>query len=151
MSRFKKFLALSGADKITFVVAVCGLPGVYLNLRRFGFKNYLARLQHIPLAEIPPDIETSSVPAQISYLVNAAARLLFRREACLERSILLWSLLRRRGIESELKIGVANEDSSMRAHAWVEIDGAPINEQPQLREQFTAFDSAFTREYRDFS
>ena len=151
MTRFKKFWALSGADKMTLMVAFCGLPGVYLNLRRFGFKNYLARLQHIPLAEIPPDIETSSVPAQISYLVNAAARLLFRREACLERSILLWLLLRRRGIESELKIGVANEDSSMRAHAWVEIDGDPINEQPQLREQFTAFDSSFTGEYRDFS
>ena len=151
MTRFKKFWALSGADKITFMVALCGLPGVYLNLRRFGFKNYLARLQHIPLAAMPPDIETSSVPAQISYLVNSAARLLFRREACLERSILLWSLLRRRGIESELKIGVAAEDGTMRAHAWVEIDGEAVNEQPLVNEKFAAFDSTFTAEYRDFS
>ena len=151
MSRFKKFLVLSGADKITFMVALCGLPGVYLNLRRFGFKNYLARLQHIPLAAVPPDIETSSVPAQISYLVNSAARLLFRREACLERSILLWSLLRRRGIESELKIGVVTEDSTMRAHAWIEIDGEPINEPPDTNQRFTAFESSFTPDYSDFS
>lgn len=151
MSRFKKFWALSGAEKITFMVALCGLPGVYLNLRLFGFKNYLTRLQHIPLAAIPPGIETASVPARISYLVNGAARLLFRREACLERSLLLWTLLRRRGIESELKIGVATEESTMRAHAWVEIDGEPINEQPQISEKFAAFDSTFTGEYRDFS
>ena len=150
MSRLKKFWALSGAEKITFMVALCGLPGVYLNLRRFGFKNYLARLQHVPLAATPPDIDTSSVPAQISYLVNGAARLLFRREACLERSILLWSLLRRRGIESELKIGVATGDSGMRAHAWVEIDGEPINEQPKINEKFAAFNSSFTGDFRDF-
>jgi len=151
MSRFKKFWTLSGSDKITFMVALCGLPGVYLNLRRFGFKNYLARLQHISLAAIAPDIETSSGPAQISYLINGAARLLFRREACLERSILLWSLLRRRGIESELRIGVATEDGTIRAHAWVEIDGEPINEQPQTNKKFAAFDSSFTANYKDFS
>lgn len=150
MSRLKKFLTLSAAEKKIFLKAVFGLPIVSLKLRLFGFKNYLSRLQQTPLAAPHSETDPSTYPDQASRMVNAAARLVFGREACLERSIMLWSLLRRRGIESELKIGVATEDSGMRAHAWVEIDGEPINEKPQLNDKFTSFNSSFTVEYRDF-
>lgn len=151
MSRFKKFLALSVTEKKIFLAALCSLPMVFLKLRLFGFKGTLSRLQQIPVAVHFSDIEPAAHPAQISYLVNGAARLLFRREACLERSIMLWSVLRRKGIESELKIGVATEDSTMRAHAWVEIDGEPINEQPLISQNFSAFNSSLTADYNDYS
>lgn len=151
MSRWKKFWALSAAEKKIFLTSLYGLPIVYLRLRLFGFKHYLASLQRITLAESHPEIDSLPYAAQTSYLVNGAARLLFRREACLERSIMLWSMLRRQGIEGDLKIGVATENKSIRAHAWVEIDGDPINEKPWLSEQFAVFNSSFISDYRDFS
>ena len=151
MSRLKKFLALSGIEKRIFFKALCGLPLVHLRLRLLGFKKYLAQLQRIPLATIHPEIDPSTYPAHTSYLVNAAARLLFRREACLERSIMLWSMLRRKGIESELKIGVAKAHQELQAHAWVEIDDTAINEPRDAHQRFTAFDCSLTPEYRDFS
>ena len=151
MSRLKKFWALSGVDKKAFLKALYGLPVVTLQLRFFGFNQMLVKLQQIPLAEQPNCLDLEAHAVQISSLVNGAAHLLFRREACLERSVMLWTLLRHKGIHSELKIGVAHEDNTIRAHAWVEIDGEPINEMPQLNERFSAFNSSFTPDYRDFS
>lgn len=151
MSRLKKFWTLSGAEKKTLLAALRGLPMIRIRLSLFGFKNCVARLQRIPLATIHPEIDPSTYPAQTSYLLNAAARLLFRREACLERSIMLCSMLRRKGIDSELKIGVAKANQKLHAHAWVEINGEPVNEQPRISEQFAAFNSSFTSDYRDFS
>jgi hypothetical protein len=37
-------------------------------------------------------------------------------------------LLRRRRIGSELRIGVRRQGTSIRAHAWVEVDGTPAND-----------------------
>ena len=150
MSRLQKFWSLSGAEKKIFFKAMCGLPLVHLRLRLLGFKKYLTQLQRIPLPAIHPEID-STYPAHTSYLINAAARLVFRRAACLERSIMLWTLLRKKGIESELKIGVAKANKELQAHAWVEIDGTAINEPHDSHQRFTAFDSSFTPEYRDFS
>ena len=44
---------------------------------------------------------------------------------CLVRSLVLTSMLDRRGIRSRLVIGVSVEPS-FSAHAWVECDGRPL-------------------------
>ena len=46
---------------------------------------------------------------------------------CLMRSLVLTSLLARRGIESSLVIAVQPEPT-FKAHAWVESDGVPLLE-----------------------
>lgn len=46
---------------------------------------------------------------------------------CLMRSLVLTSLLARRGIESSLVIAVRSEPT-FKAHAWVESDGVPLIE-----------------------
>lgn len=151
MSRVKKFLELSGADKRTFLAALYGLPKVDVQLRLYGFEKTLAKLQRIPLAPEDKASDPATYPTRTSLLVNAAARFLFRREACLQRSLMLWFLLRKKGIESELKIGVATEDQKLQAHAWLEIDGAAVNESPHIHEQFNSFTSSFITDYRNFS
>ncbi len=47
---------------------------------------------------------------------------------CLARSFTLWALLRRRGIEAELRVGYRKRDGTIEGHAWLEYEGAPINE-----------------------
>ena len=66
MSRLKKILALSGAEKRTFLAALWGLPIVYLRLRLFGFKNYLSRLQRTPLATTQLEIDHLTYPTLVS-------------------------------------------------------------------------------------
>jgi len=45
---------------------------------------------------------------------------------CLPRALAAQAMLRRRGIASRLCLGVAREDRSLSAHAWVEIGGQVI-------------------------
>lgn len=61
------------------------------------------------------------------------------RAECLEQSLALLVLLRRRRIPVELKIGV--ERRPFTAHAWVEHDGRPINESAEYVGRLTPFPS----------
>ena len=45
---------------------------------------------------------------------------------CLPRALAAHAMLRRRGIESRLCLGVARERGALSAHAWVEIGDAKI-------------------------
>ena len=47
---------------------------------------------------------------------------------CLQRSLVVLWLLRRRGIAAELKIGVRWEEVALLGHAWVEVAGRPVND-----------------------
>jgi hypothetical protein len=47
---------------------------------------------------------------------------------CLARSLTLWALLRRRGIETELRVGYRKRDGGIEGHAWLEYEGVSINE-----------------------
>jgi hypothetical protein len=59
---------------------------------------------------------------------------------CLRRSLALWVLLRRGGREPSLRIGVGHANPRDPMHAWVELDGMPIGESPDVAEHFLAFD-----------
>lgn len=62
-----------------------------------------------------------------------------RRALCLEQSLALFIVLRRRGIRAELKLGV--QPRPFFAHAWVEVDGQPVNEAEDLPLNFATFAS----------
>jgi hypothetical protein len=56
---------------------------------------------------------------------------------CLARSLTLWALLRRRGVETELRIGYRKRDGKIEGHAWLEHDGAPVNEEAEVLQTYT--------------
>ena len=65
---------------------------------------------------------------------------------CLGRSLVLWFLLRRRGIDAELVIGAdMPRGGELPAHAWVEVAGEPVNDAPDVRERFGSFDLQLPR------
>jgi hypothetical protein len=61
-----------------------------------------------------------------------------RRALCLEQSLTLCWLLRRRSIAAALRIGV--QPLPFHAHAWVEVDGRAINEREDVTAGFVVFD-----------
>lgn len=63
-------------------------------------------------------------------VVHGVARRSIPRASCLPRSIVLWALLRRMGIEGRLRFGVKRQGSGVDAHAWVEVNGEPVGERP---------------------
>jgi hypothetical protein len=51
---------------------------------------------------------------------------------CLQRSAATTLLLRRHGIYAEMVIGA--QMLPFKSHAWVEVDGAVVNDKPYVRE-----------------
>jgi len=71
----------------------------------------------------PP--ETERVGARLGWVVGKTLRRLPFDSRCLMRSLVLTSLLARRGIASSLVIAVQSEPE-FGAHAWVESRGVPL-------------------------
>lgn len=69
-----------------------------------------------------------------AYHVAVAAAFFPGRAVCLEQSLALYVLLRRRGVPAELRVGV--QVYPFYAHAWVELDGRPVNEDPETVARF---------------
>ena len=61
---------------------------------------------------------------------------------CLSRSLTLWRLLRRQGITCDLRIGVRKKEGQFQAHAWVEVQGYPLNDNQQVHQRYVAFEQA---------
>jgi hypothetical protein len=73
-------------------------------------------------------------------MVNRAARTQGRPTMCLPRSLVLADMLRSRGHNAALKIGVnmsRNTDSKdFSAHAWVEVNGDVVGEKATVENRF---------------
>jgi len=75
-------------------------------------------------------------------MVQVAARHGVYSATCLPQSLTLWWLLRRQGIESDLRFGARKEAERMEAHAWVELDGVPLNDTLDVDQRFKPFERA---------
>lgn len=113
------------------------LPLFWIGLRLLGLQRLQAWLQRTPLGPTTPPN-----PAELQrtgHLVNAAANQTIGPANCLTRSLYLWWLLRRRGVETELRIGVRLTGGALQAHAWIEHAGVPINDRPDVSADFAPF------------
>lgn len=103
--------------------------------RMIGFRRTLAVVRRVaPKATGPADVVLTEATARS---VATAAAFYPRRALCLEQSLALHVLLRRRGVPSELKLGV--KARPFYAHAWVEVDGRAVNERADLPQQLATF------------
>jgi hypothetical protein len=114
-----------------------------VTLRVFGMRRTLdltrrfARTDRMPDASALPVATRTELVRETARLVARAAAFHPGRAQCLEQSIVLYLLLRRRGIHADLRIGV--QPVPFSAHAWVEHDGRPINESEDFILRLTPF------------
>lgn len=130
MRRCRRLLALSRTELWTLGQAAALLPIFALLLRAVRLETLLARLKRCCPA--PREFADQGAARSVAQLVNAAARHRFFRAPCLERSLVLWWLLRQRGVGATLQIGVRKEAERLEAHAWVELDGVVLNDRPDI-------------------
>jgi len=76
-------------------------------------------------------------------MVRSAAYRMWGSPACLEQSLALWWLLGRQGIASSVRIGTRKSEEKFEAHAWVECDGAALNEPEEAHKHYAAFGEEF--------
>jgi hypothetical protein len=82
--------------------------------------------------------ETARAQA-IARIVKIATEQEVLRANCLQQTLVLWFLLRRHGIESEISFGTRKQAGQVQAHAWVELFGTPLNEDREVCEYFPQF------------
>jgi hypothetical protein len=57
---------------------------------------------------------------------------------CLQRSLLLYRVLSRAGADPTLTVGFQQIDGRIQGHAWVAVDGRPLNESDANLARFTS-------------
>jgi len=136
--KLQQFLALTAPERRTFLAAMALLPLFWISLRILGLQRLQTRLQRKPLPR-PARLTTDQLP-RLGTLVNSAAHHALGPANCLTRSLYLWWLLRRRGIDSQLRIGVRLNGGVLDGHAWVEYAGVPVNDRADVSADFAPFD-----------
>jgi hypothetical protein len=148
MASLKKFLALTGRERTMLLKAFFMLPLSYWALRLLGFYRFqsllirlAALLQTKPFGSMNCDHDEAHAAAR---MVDIAARRSISHARCLQKSLVLWWLLRRRGTMCEVWFGVRKDESGLEAHAWVEWNGVVLNDRCDVYERFAAFRSSLS-------
>jgi hypothetical protein len=132
------YRALPGREKTVLLGSLALLPVFWLGLRLAGLQRFQGWLDRVPVAQREPLSHAEVVALGVA--VNRAANHVFGPVTCLTRSLVLRWWLRRYGTPSDLRIGVRLEGGELLAHAWVEKDGIPLNDRPDVVERYAAFD-----------
>jgi hypothetical protein len=120
------------------------MPAVQLSLRFRGFKRTAHTLAARSARRRGAEDASEARAAADAVALVAGRRAVGAR--CLGRSLVLWFLLRRRGMDAELVIGVdVPRGGKLPAHAWVELAGEPVNDTANVRERFGGFDLKLPR------
>lgn len=126
---WQRWRELSVKERLILLEALFLLPLAGILLRLFRYQKVLHGLQRMtPLRRRPSAEETAERMKRMGKLVNIAAWRGAYRATCLRRSLVLWWMLRRRGMDSRIRVGVRNDGGEFASHAWVEWEEQVIND-----------------------
>jgi hypothetical protein len=127
--RWRRFLALDAAQRGVFLWSLALLPATAAALRWRGFaaaQTFIGRVPELAIGAVAPEAAAR--------MVDAAAALV--GATCVPRSLVLWRRMRSRG--AIVRLGVARAAPEFAAHAWVELDGRPLNDRPDVNDRYAA-------------
>ena len=108
-------------DYATMVETLALATTIELALTLVPFSRLLSRLDRLATGTTG---RTTRSLSRLRLFVTAAYRLLPVEKTCLRESLVLYALLRRRGVAAKLRLGVAKDGQRLTAHAWVECADA---------------------------
>ncbi len=144
LKQLRQLSELSSSELIILSIALFLLPITAFSLQVKGFKWTRTLLSNECLPKInskTPTPQKLLEAKSIAGMVGIAANHGPYRANCLIKSLVTWWLLAKRGIQSELKIGVNKEAGDFNAHAWVEFQGIVVNDAADIDERFSILDS----------
>jgi hypothetical protein len=110
------------ALKIGFALTVASAALPVLGVRRTT--ALIGKL--VPPSTDGPPLNPSQQARGLAERIAAVAKRIPGKPTCLPQALVLQAGLRRRGIESLLRLGVRQVEP-FEAHAWVEVDGVTID------------------------
>jgi hypothetical protein len=126
---------MTWAERRVLARALVLLPITVVGLRVFGYVRMRAFLAHGEGTR--PAGQDLPAAQALARLVHGAAQWSPARANCLPRSLVLFRLLAKQGLQAELRLGVAKSDGSVTAHAWVEHAGVALGEPEATGQRFS--------------
>ena len=121
--RPSRLLTLSSRDFVMAAEAAALVLPVEIALRRrVSLDTLLARFARTGRIGGGEDSIDVGRAARLVEAVTAC----YPAATCLKKSLILFRLLRRRGIPAELRLGVRTVDGTFSAHAWIECEGRTL-------------------------
>lgn len=142
-SALRRFSKLPAFERGMFVRAVLLLPVTACAVRLvrlttvMRWAESLSGCKRLRAKQSPQETHQQALAAR--RMLETASRYGLARGNCLSKSLVLWHLLRRKGVAANLRVGGRKEDRQFAAHAWVELDGVVINDPDGLRQDFVPF------------
>lgn len=136
MPKLRHFIGLSRTERAIFLRALLMLPVVDTELRLRGWRRAHLRLAAWANRRAQHPTASGLAPERIAWLVERAARNVPWPATCLRRSLVLWALLQRAGVTTELRLGFRKVNGVFEAHAWVELAGIPLNDRRDVRTRY---------------
>ena len=124
-----KASTLSRDDWATLAAALGLLPAVSVGLKLLGLRRIVALVEALATASGRGAGDDPRGVARAAWLVEIAARGCLPRPTCLTKALVVFSLLKRRGLPAEVVIGVTKARGPLEGHAWVQLgDGAVVGD-----------------------
>ena len=140
MNSFRKLQRLSGNERRLLTQALVLLPLTFWGVYALGvsrWHRFLAQLASLGTTSNRSTLAVSDAAAieqarVIARTVKIAAEKGAYQARCLQQTLVLWCLLRRNDIESEIRFGARKKGGELQAHAWVEVGGVALNEESDV-------------------
>ncbi len=140
--RIEQLRALSLRERWLLPVVAFLLPTVALLLWFTGYNRTKSLMGRFIVKGRFEETDKSALPEvqHIARMVTVAARHGPYRANCLKQSLVLWWLLARCGISSEIKFGIQQESERFPgAHAWVEYAGVTLIDSQEFHQRISSF------------
>ncbi|MEP6714932.1 MAG: lasso peptide biosynthesis B2 protein [Terriglobia bacterium] len=135
------FTRLDWRMKVNFAEAVLLPTAIWIGFKMLG----VARTQGIlrSWSGRPRRIGRIAEPGMATIARACRAQRIVKRSlgidgSCLVRSLALWAMLRKRGIETELRVGMRKREGRVEGHAWLEFQGQALNEAESVIATYSA-------------
>jgi hypothetical protein len=140
--KLRRFLVLGPEERRLTIEALLLPTGISASFRLFGVPRTQAWIRGWAVSG-----KNLSAPVDRDSLITVARRAQGRAKRatgvlgpCLVRSLTLWAMLLRRGIETDLRIGFRKRNGKVEGHAWLEYHRQPINEAESEVSTYSIYD-----------
>ncbi|MBI4913937.1 MAG: lasso peptide biosynthesis B2 protein [Acidobacteria bacterium] len=127
-----RWRALSWGERRLLLGLAFLLPAVAGLVRLAGVgraRRCLERCSSVPVPRAATAVEILA-GQRLALLAGMAGRRGLLRATCLRQALAVHFILRRRGLAPCLRIGVRRREGRLDAHAWVELEGVPLDPSP---------------------
>lgn len=130
MTKWRSWWALPWRERVRLLQLAMLLLMSHASLVIAGYartRRWCERLGNAPVRRVATEQDIAAAQRLVE-LADIAGRHGLVHATCLRQALVVTTLLRRRGLDAQLQLGVQNEGERFAAHAWVDLAGVALGQ-----------------------